>query len=305
VKSTSEANSEKIKMIKTPIIWNITRDCFWDCSYCCISANQNSKKDSEISLEDKLKIARNIDSRDVFIDVSGGDPLISHENLEVINKLSDIFGRKNLSITTTGRGLELVDLNLLLRAVSEVSFTYDFPHEPSPDRPLGYNSSNLIAVQKVIQMGIGTLAQIPLTKNNISKEITHKIYENLNSAGVENLLLMKFFESGRGTGKSDLTLSQKENRQAIKNYKKLERKYGFPKIRVAPSLRGKLFGECFNSLNITSQGLLLSTPWAYKISGEPYNWAILGDLKTRKLSELTGRNVYQRFLTQLNKNIRR
>ena len=88
-------------------------------------------------------------------------------------------------------------------------------------------------------------------------------------------------------------------------YKRLEREKGFPKLKVVPSLRGRFFEKCFNSLNITSQGILLSTPWAYDVDGKPQDWAILGDLKKKRLSELAGRNVYQRFFTQLNRNIRR
>lgn len=297
--------SGKIEMVKTPIIWNITRNCFWNCSYCCISANENSQKNIELSLKDKLRIVRNIDSKDVSMDVSGGDPLISQDNLEILRELSRTLGKENLSITTTGKGLGSVDLDFLVKIIGEVGFTYDFPYEPPPDRPLGYNSSNLTAIGNIVQRGIRTLAQIPLTKNNISDEIIQKIYKDLNEMGVEKLLLMKFFEAGRGIERSDLTLTQEENKNAIKNYRSLERKYGSPKVRIIPSLRGKIFEKFFNSLNITSQGLLLSTPWAYNIDGEPHKEVILGDLKTKKLSELSGRNVYQRFLTQLNRNIRR
>ena len=297
--------SGKIKMVKTPIIWNITQNCFWNCSYCCISANENSQENPELSLKDKLRVVRNIDSKDVSMDVSGGDPLISQDNLEILKELSKTLGKENLSITTTGKGLGSVDLDLLVKVIGEVGFTYDFPYEPSPDRPLGYNSSNLTVIGYVIQREIRTLAQTPLTRNNISDEIIQKIYRDLNEVGVEKLLLMKFFEVGRGIERSDLTLTQKENKNAIKNYRSLERKYGSPKVRIIPSLRGKLFEKFFNSLNITNQGLLLSTPWAYNIDGEPYEGVILGDLKTKKLSELSGRNVYQRFLTQLKRNIRR
>jgi len=293
-------------MIKSSIIWNITRDCFWNCSYCCTSANGDHKrKNSKLSLEDKLKIVKNIDCRNVSIDISGGDPFIQKENIEVITELSKKFGREHLSVTATGRGLESVNLDYLNKVVREIGFTYDFPYESYPDRPLGYNYSNLVAIKKVVKRGIRTLAQTPLTKNNTSRDITQKIYKNLNDVGIENLLLMKFFESGRGIERSDLTLSREENIMAIKDYRRLEREYGSPKVKIAPSLKGKTFGKIFNSLNITSQGLLLSTPWAYGVDGRPCNWSILGDLKTKKLSKLTSGNICQRFLIQLNRNIRR
>ena len=239
------------------------------------------------------------------MDVSGGDPLISQDNLEILRQLSRTIGKESLSITATGKGLMSVDLDFLVDVIGEVGFTYDFPYEPSPDRPRGYNSSNLTVIRNLVQGKIRTLAQTPLTRKNISDEVIREIYGNLNDVGVEQLLLMKFFEAGRGVGRSDLTLTQEENRNAIRSYRRLERKYGSPKVRIVPSLKGKILEKFFNSLNITSQGLLLSTPWAYNEDGEPPKEVILGDLKTEKLSELSGRNVYQIFLTQLKRNIRR
>ncbi len=97
----------------------------------------------ELSLEDKLKIIGNLDMEDVDIDVSGGEPLLFRENVEIIERLSKKFGRENISITATGRGLALIDKNTLKYLVGEVGFTYDFPHEPNLLRPKGYNSSNL------------------------------------------------------------------------------------------------------------------------------------------------------------------
>jgi len=287
--------------MKTPIIWNITNKCPYHCSICCISANNNSSKD--LSLEEKLKIITNLDSSSIKIDLSGGDPLYEDENLEVLKKLSKKFGKENISITSTGKGLEKITLFELKDLISEVGFTYDFPREPSPDRPKGYNLYNLKMAEKLTKMGIRTMAQIPLTKSNLNKEIIEEIYINLNLSGIKKLLLIRFSESGKGKSKKNLSLDQKEIKRVISEYKKLKLKYGSPKLLLTPFIRGNFIGNMFTSLNITNQGLLVSTPWAYDVEGKPLERYILGDLKREKMSKIAGRNIYERFFTQLNRNL--
>lgn len=53
------------------------------------------------------------------IDVSGGEPLLFRENVGIIKKLSRRFGRDNISITATGRGLALVNKDTLKDIIGE------------------------------------------------------------------------------------------------------------------------------------------------------------------------------------------
>ena len=144
-------------MIQTPIIWNVTNKCPYTCSFCCLDANSSTK---DISLEDKLKIIENLDSETIKIDFSGGEPLMDLENLEILRIISRKFGREKISVTSTGKGLERVDLEELAKYVSEVGFTYDFPRESFPDRPLGYNKHNLKSAKYVSERGIETLLNL-------------------------------------------------------------------------------------------------------------------------------------------------
>lgn len=285
-------------MQKIPLIWNITQACPWNCSFCCINAyylplssesletelEKIKRKKIELSLEDKLKIVDNLD-RDAFdIDVSGGKPLLFRENVEIIKKLSKKFGRDNISITTTGRGLALVNKDALKDIVGEVGFTYDFPYEPNSLRPKGYNSSNLEQIKQVVKVGdMRTMAQIPLTKLNADESIIRDIYRNLTEARVERLHLMKFFPVGRGAHRLDLSLTDQEYKNAIKIYKEIESFEG-PRVYVQPALRDS--DKNSSHLNITSRGLLLSDPWAYDHHGEPLEEFILGDLRYQKFSEI-------------------
>lgn len=287
-------------MMQTPIIWNITNKCPYSCSFCCLNANSSVK---DISLEDKLKIVKNLDSNTIKIDFSGGEPLIDLENLEILNVLSKKFGKEKISITSTGKGLEKVNLGELANYVLEVGFTYDFPKESFPDRPFEYNKHNLELAREVSARGIRTMAQTPLIKPNVASEIIKEIYLNLNQSKIDKVLLIRFSESGRGVSRIDLSVSQREINNALKIYKNLEINYGSPKIKINPSIKGELIGKIFTSLNITNQGLLLSNPWSYDSKGKPEKYCILGNLTKDKLSKLAGANIYQRFFTQLKKNI--
>ncbi len=265
-----------------------------------MDANNSSK---DLSLEGKLKVIDNLDSDSIKIDFSGGEPLMASENIEVLKVLSKKFGKKNVSITSTGKGLEKIDLDLLSELVSEVGFTYDYPCEPSPDRPFGYNKHNLELATKTSKKGIVTMAQTPLIKSNILPSLIEQIYLNLNNSGIDYLLLMKFSLSGKGDLRQDLALTNNEIKKSIKSYKKLESIYRKPKIRLTPSLRGEFIEKTITSLNITNEGLLLSNPWSYDKKGKPLQKYILGDLTKSKLSEITGAKAYEIFFTQLKRNI--
>jgi MoaA/NifB/PqqE/SkfB family radical SAM enzyme len=218
--------------------------------------------------------------------------------------ISKKLGKDSISITSTGKGLERINLEDLSSYVCEVGFTYDFPHEPSPDRPLGYNSHNLELAREVKKVGIRTMAQVPLIRSNFSKEIIEEIYKNLYESGIDKLLLMRFSESGRGVSRKELSLNQEEINQSLCYYRQLENEYGIPQIKITPSVKGKFLGRVLTSLNISNNGLLLSNPWSYTSGGMPEEYAVLGDLTKEKFSNITGRNVYQRFLIQLRRNLK-
>jgi MoaA/NifB/PqqE/SkfB family radical SAM enzyme len=291
---------EKMKMIKTPVIWNITNKCPYSCSFCCLDANSST---GDLSLEQKLKVIENLDVQNINLDISGGEPLMFDENLELIRTVSKKLGKDSISITSTGKGLERVNLESLSKYIYELGFTYDFPYEPSPDRPLGFNSNNLELARESRKTRIKTIAQTPLLKSNISKEIITEIYKNLSESEIDGILLIRFSESGRGIFQNKLSLNQDEINQAVYYYRNLEKEYGKPKIKITPSVKWGILGKVLTSLNVSNNGLLLSNSWSYILGGMPEDYTVLGDLTKEKFSKLVGRNVYQRFLIQLKRNL--
>ncbi len=299
--------------MKHSIIWNITRACPWHCDFCCVGAlyvpreeqSQQKRLESqgiELSLDEKLRIVENLDNDWFKLDVSGGEPLLFADNRHIIERLSSKLGKENLSVTSTGKGLELVSPEWLQDNVSEVGFTYDFPREHSPNRPKGYNQSNLSAI-KNLGGTVRTMAQTPLTRDNSDPEIISEIYQNLKDVNVDTLLLIGLKGSGRGHGKENLNLSRKERLRIVRIYKAQESHYNGPKIKLAPNLYGPLVEKFVGSFNIDTQGRLLSNPWSYNIDGTPYARAIMGDLKSEKLSILVGKLLPQAYLRQVKRNL--
>lgn len=330
-------------MERKNIIWNINRICAYDCAICCTDAYHVSSKNDqisvktdgltkkltfdrnksiklfddankhlqqrglELSLEDKLKVLGNIDLA-VKIDFSGGDPLLLSENVQVISEASELFGKENISATTTGIGLSLIEPDLLNQILGHIDFTYDYSGRGKTfNRPSSYNPNNLRLIKKLSQLGIKTTAQTPLSPENINPKIIENIFYDLNDAHVEKVFLMKLFPVGRG---ANIELEQPTRDQylkAIEKFKELESKYKIPEVRVQSILNETNQSEisnrekyCIsNSLNITNLGLLLLSPWAYDGFGNPNPKFIAGNLRNRKLSQLFDQNSYTNLLEKL------
>lgn len=288
-------------MIKNSVIWNATRNCPWDCAFCCISATKQRDKDA-LSESDKLDIVKNLENSNVKVDFSGGEPLISEENFCILEALANSIGRENVAITTTGKGRGIREIQRLGNCVSEVSFTYDFPDDNYIYRPAGYNSSNLALGREAASCGISTMAQTPLTSMNISKSIVQRIFRNLREAGIKKILLMKYFPSGRGADKDELVPMRYHVKNAITEYKKLQKKYKKPVVRLVASLYGDIFGRYLAAFNISPEGLLLSNSWSYNENGDvDYNF-VLGNIKRKSFNELVGKNIAKCFIKQIMRN---
>lgn len=300
-------------MIKNNVIWNITKVCPWKCDFCCIGAKYISPNSSnlskrinllknnqvELGLEHKLAIIDNLDSKMLKFDFSGGDPLFIPENTDVLENLSKKFGAENISLTSTSVGLRTLKTEKAKEFIGRIEFTYDYHNDNYSLRPKGYNEENLTEARRFAKNGMNTLAQIPLTKFNISGESIEKIYQRLSEAKIGKILLLKFSDSGRGRFYKDCEITPKEFKKATKRYKE------FCKQEKGPKITTQIFGDkIIRSLNITNKGLLLSNPWAYNPDGNPKEYAIMGDLKKQRLSEICGKNPLEISIRQIWRNMK-
>lgn len=134
------------------IVWNITRQCPYHCSFCAASAGPNHLKEDakkkRIILQSILSVGC-----PVKIDFSGGDPWQGEGSVEIMLEASCLLGKSAIEIS--GLGISTFDYGnqFLLNLASKYSFTYDQPWW-YPDERVGYNLANRLALQRLQHLGI-------------------------------------------------------------------------------------------------------------------------------------------------------
>lgn len=307
---------------KLDIIWNISLICPWDCDICCVDAVHVTQKQNKVILksnrfgttyeknkdqtiftqaarirqkqglelihEKKLNVIDNLSGHDVKINFSGGDPLVVFENIEILRKASQQFGKENIQISTTGAGLSMNNPSNIIPFIDKIRFTYDTKEGVyNPNRPNGYNNFNLQKASEYRNMGIFTIAEIPLTIHNSEISNITLLYEDLHKAGIDQILLMRLFPVGRGSNIVLEMPSKKQYLRSIETFRKLESKYRKPRVKIQCALKylyktNSNINPCDSfreSFAITSNGLLITSAWAFKFDGQPLDDAfILGDI---------------------------
>ena len=335
------------------IIFNMTSVCPHDCPVCCIDATHVTRRGDkvvlrtdglktkyrihhgdrtksiydvaaselqtlgrELSLDQKLTILSNIDVQGVRLDISGGDPLVVTDNITVLAAASSQLGRHNISLTATGSGLVNVNLSELVQLVSEFNFTYDSASaDDVSDRPKSYAASNLAVARKLSALGAVTRAEFPITRSTNNEDHLKRLYMHLHEAGVNKLLLMRLFPSGRGATVEDKTLTRSEYLAAVFQLRRLELEFGSPAVKLQCALRhiesgtDVLSASAVNpcdmvteSFGLTPLGDLLASPWAINGFGAPHPDYVLGNLLETRLSEILRSQKVDEFRRRANEN---
>ena len=332
---------------KLDLIWNLSLVCPWDCEICCVDAAYVSSEDGEVviksgfltdkitfvkegrtslfnqaartlqekkaelDLEHKLKVLDNLSGRTVKINFSGGDPLVVDENIEVIREFSRRFGREYTEVSTTGAGLAKSNPEELGAVIGKLKFSYDAASGLyNPNRPRGYNNSNLHRASQYGKEGVFTVAETPLSIRNTNDEAIELIYENLHRADIDTVLLMRLFPVGRGLQRKTEIPTKEQYRSAIQKYRELESRLGTPKLRVQCALKyldqtdGEnpcdLFRESFA---ITPKGIFITSAWALGRNGEPLDDAfVLGDLTQDHVDTILATPKAQTYRERMNDN---
>lgn len=264
-----------------------------------------------LSIEQKLKVLENLRAISPRIVFSGGDLLLEPNNLQVVKRASELFGKDNLVIATTGAGMKKGDIKQYIDYVGEVEFTYDSTQEEYEYRQPGYNASTLDVARELVCGKVKKKAMMPLTSLNSDPENIRKIYFNLRSAGIDTILLMRAFPVGRGTSATVPPMNKEDYIGLIEEFRNLEKELIKPKIKLQCALKhlfpeGNSSNPCDflgSSLGITAQGQLITSPWAYDNKGDVINPDfILGDLTTSEFSDLMSKPEIQAAVARLDEN---
>jgi MoaA/NifB/PqqE/SkfB family radical SAM enzyme len=280
-----------------------------------IALAERQRSGLELDYPAKLSVLKNLSSYLAKIDFAGGDPLSCYENFLVIKHAAMLFGKENVSVTSTGAGLDRYGFEQIAETIGRFEFTFDEVAEADAvNRPKGYNPSNLRAARRFSALGVRTKAQLPIHTGNCGREEIHRIYASLQNANIEEILLMRTFPVGRGLKKyqAKWMLSRADTVRAIETFRDLEAKYLQPRIRLQCALKhltpdaGNESNPCDllrESFGINPRGQLLLSAWATNSVGDPlHDVFVVGDISKDSLADLLSTARVEWLRGRLNEN---
>ncbi|MFA6449251.1 MAG: hypothetical protein WCX65_07290 [bacterium] len=279
---------------KMQYILNLTRCCTQDCEFCAVDALYSPSIEGCIELAHAEQLAGreltpdqwcsvvekllSIDPTAEF-DLSGGDclalPWVSKQFIPFI--MERVQSRQQVSVTSTATPLQswLVETRAISRdkIPGVVHLTFD------GYRP--YSFDNIRLSSQIRELGTDIHVECPLNVENCDIEKVRKIYDAVEDAQVSELLLMRFFPTGRGVDKNGLgglEPSDDTYRSAIAEFYRLDKQHqNGPAIKVQCALKQFTpqwtgFSPCKmgnTTWCVMPNGTLLICPWAYGMNGSP------------------------------------
>jgi MoaA/NifB/PqqE/SkfB family radical SAM enzyme len=304
------------------LIWNMTLVCPYNCAICCVDAvhvrrrgrriELRSQAEStdivrnpsagsiyeqagrfrqlrglELTLDCKLRILDHLAGFAPRLDFSGGDLLVLAENVDVLSAAAARFGRDTITITATGAGVSNGVVEVLPSLIGHFNFTFDSTRSTSRNRPSGYAASNLKTARRLADGGVAVRAELPLTRSNSDVGELTRIYEALHAENIERVHLMRLFPVGRSIARAHQIPSRYEYLTAIEWLRRLELRYGRPRVTLQCALRhlepntesANPCNAVTTSFGIMPDGTLLRSAWAIEARGRPLHpsW-VLGNV---------------------------
>jgi len=329
------------------IIWTTTKVCPHDCANCAASAIHVARRNREIILtqpnaeaeaiplnpgqsifdqalehrqrqgleltyQEKLRILDHLVGVPTRLDITGGDALIVTENMALLSQAAARIGRENITLTATGAGLHRVNPAEVAGLISELNFTYDSAALRNPHRPGAYATANLAKAAEFAALGVKTRAECPLSAHNIALDHLTRLYTDLHEAGIDKLLIMRLFPSGRGAATAKDIPTPAQYRAAVAHLRSLEAHLGSPALKLQCAMRfwdapqNQRENPCDllrESLGLMADGTLLTSAWALDGQGRPLDDAfVLGNLAKTPITQLLASEKAQRQLARLDEN---
>jgi radical SAM protein with 4Fe4S-binding SPASM domain len=187
------------------VSWNVTRKCNLKCSHCCINAAKNELQD-ELTTEEAKCLIDQISkvSRPLLI-LSGGEPLLRQEILEIIKYGTNKGFRMGLG--SNGSLLDdAVAKNLKNAGIKTVSISLDSNIPKKHDDFRGVEGSWQKAIQaiKALKQN-GVLVQVNTTVTQQNHSEIDEIMSLAEQLGVEDFHLFFLVPTGRGTKLADIS----------------------------------------------------------------------------------------------------
>lgn len=288
---------------KIRVVWNLTNKCPFNCPMCVASANTRIEKDIDKNLI--LQSILSFGKENVNIDFSGGDPLFLDKDIEIVKKASEILGRDNISISSTGLSLSKLSDEELILLSSSYDMTYDFPKQYSEYdiRDKRYNSLNYEQCKRLKKLGLNVDIFIPV--RNIDEVYFEQLAKDIWEINPTSVKLLKCMPLNNHFDTSAI-----DNSILVSLFKKYLEKFGYKgsvSINCALKEDFKIDNGC-NMLTERKVGLdqfgnLYTCIWASDLLIEKNdNPFYLGNLTEYSLLEILSSLELKGQLDKINQN---
>ncbi len=198
------------------IVWNFTNMCNLRCRHCYQRAEKPLP--NELSLEEKLRIVRELDEAGVAaLAFSGGEPTIHPHFLRVLSEAS----RRGLYTSVATNGWTLADPNyarkLKKAGLRYVEVSIDSADPRKHDKFRGLEGSWRRAVEGLktaVKMGFSTGMATTVTRLNFSE--IDELLDLAEEIGVQRVIFFNFIPVGRGRDIANLDLDPIEREKLLR-----------------------------------------------------------------------------------------
>ena len=302
--------NEKLNNLK--VIWNITKKCNFNCTFC--ATNSSNKENKELSFYERIKIAEELNKiNNLHLDIAGGDPLYDKNDIEVIKHISKYIIKSELTLTTTGYSIDNFckgNYSKLLEITDEIDISFDYPAFWNENfRGNEYNKYNYEIAKTLIENNFKVNLLITLSEYNTKDErILKKLIEEIKSLNPNTITLLRLMPVGR------LQFEKYPNKYNPLNAIKLFKNDSFisKKIKLHCAFRCYIPNENKNycnmlleKLGVDNNGNLYTCAWAaYLNIDKKNNPFYLGNLLNQSLEEIVNSERYSYIYEKIqNKDI--
>ncbi len=256
------------------IIWNITNKCGYNCDICAT----NSDRD-ELDLLGKQKAyaaLRTIGSHNICeIDFSGGDPLCDKSSLIVIHEAIAELGKKKISITTTGKGINVAlgsgeDLSELLTNC-EITMDALENGDDSIRNDATYGISNKNAIGIIEKYASNLTINVPIIDPSVDEARIRLFIKEIDKINVprKSVNLIRLMQVGRMGAERTVPFENPNDFAGLFSEYAVES--SIDSVHVHCALRGKIMDSKCNMLlekiGVDCSGNVFACAWGGYITG--------------------------------------
>lgn len=235
--------------------FSVTPYCNLKCGFCSASAEGNTTKINELSLNDIDRIFNEFDKNEILrVSIEGGEPFLRNDIIEILKMADEHLFSYYVNTNGTLITKELAK-NIAKTKVEKLCISVDGPNELIHDASRGVSGS-FKKTKDAIKFLISENVPVDgiITLSNINKNYIFETLEFLNSIGVNNVAIMLLATVGNASiNMNKYYLSFDEWKDVLINLTKLRKINKLPvNLNIVPTGESKLPWEIYLPLKMAN-----------------------------------------------------